>query len=711
METIEHKDRRKTVRTLCPLCPNHDGLVATVQNGRITGLDGDREHPVSKGYACIKGRHAWEAICHPHRFKRPLLKTGSAWKEIAWGEALEIAADRLGEVRDRFGPYSFCSAQCYPLPEGIAMSLFTRSLGSPNQMHNLDLCQGTHDLADMVTFGHTLSTYQADQDFRNSRCILLVGTNMAASSGGQWQDVLFAKKNGAKLIVVDPRRSESAKQADIWLQIRPGSDGAFALAMLNVIINEGLYDAGFVKDYCQGFEKLSEHVQEYTPEKVAEITTLPAERIIEAARTYATNRPASYRGNNGVSQHSNSSQSARCFSILTAITGNIDVPGGTLMPSLRAGYNTGSRLLKSTRLPKMAEEAQLGAKRFPLWSGPDSLGGVAHNPSVINAIITGEPYPIRSMVIWDANPVLTYPDTRRVIEALRKLEFLSMIAYTPSPTSEFADLILPRTHPFEQNSVQFNRYGNCLSPMPRVVEPPGECFDVIHILHSLCARMAEKGSIERNLIPWKNMDEFTAWRIEEMGLSFDDLCEQGPVAVERHYRKYEKRGFRTPSGKVELYSSVLERLGYDPLPVFREPDESPRIRIKLAEHYPLLLITRRSRDYWMSRSAGEDWLRKLAPYPRLQIHPAAAHEREIQGGDMVLVETPRGSFRHRAELSKDIRPEVVCGSFGWWLPEREPPERGSLETNVNAAMSYDPPCDPVVGINSIQGVMCQVRKL
>jgi anaerobic selenocysteine-containing dehydrogenase len=685
--------------------------VASVQNGKINRLDGDREHPVSRGYVCIKGRHAWEAIYHPHRFKRPLLKTGSAWKEIAWEEALELAADRLGEVRRKLGPYSFCSAQCYPLPEGIAMSLFTRSMGSPNQMHNLDLCQGTHDMADMVTFGHVLSTYQADQNFRNSRCILLVGTNMAASSGGQWQDVLSAKKNGAKLIVVDPRRSESAKQADIWLQILPSTDGALALGMLHVIINEELYDADFVNTHCQGFEQLREHVQQYTPERAAEITSLSAEQILEVARIFATDRPASYRGNNGVSQHSNSTQSARGFSILTAITGNIDVAGGTLMPTVPAGYNTGSRLLGSTRLPRQAEEAQLGAKRFPLWSGPDSLGGVAHNPSVIDAIITGEPYPVRSMVIWDANPVLTYPDTRRVIEALRKLDFLTFIAYTPSPTSELADLILPRTHPFEQNCVHFNRYGNCLSPMPKLVEPPEECFDVIHILHSLCERMVEKGYVERNLIPWKGMDEFAAWRIEGMGLSFDDLCERGPIAVKRQYRKYENRGFRTPSGKVELHSPVLERLGYEPLPVFREPDESPRVRTKLAEQYPLLLITRRSQEYWMSRSAAEGWLRKLTQYPRLQIHPAAARERGIQVGDMVLVETPRGSFRHRAELTEDIRPEVVCGSFGWWLPESEPPERGSLETNVNAAMSYDPPCDPVVGINSIQAVMCQARKL
>ena len=711
METLQDTDDTRRIRTICPLCPNHDGVIATVQSGRITGLEGDKEHPISRGYICNKGRHAWETVYHPNRFKRPLLKTTSGWKEIFWEEAIDIASERLAEVKYRFGPFSFCSAQCYPSPEGIAMSLFTRSLGSPNQMHNLDLCQGPHNIADMVTFGHILSTYQADQDFRNSKCILLVGTNMAISSGGQWQDVLFARRNGAKLIVVDPRCCESAKQADIWLQIRLGTDGAFALGMLHIIINENLYDADFVNTYCEGFEMLREHVQQYTPERAAEITSLPPDQIVQVARTFATNGPASYRGNNGVSQHSNSTQSARAFSILTAIIGSIDVPGGTLMPTIPSGYNTGSRLLRSTRLAREVEEQQLGAGRFPLWSGPDSLEGVAHNPSVINAIITGEPYPIKSMILCDANPVLTYPDTRKIIEALRKLEFLVVIAYTPSPTSEFADLILPRKHPFEQNGVTFNRYGNCLSLMPKLVEPMEGCFDAIHVLYRLSEKMVQKGCIPKNLIPWKDMDEFIEWRLGETEFSFKDLREKGPVVVERQYRKYDTRGFRTPSGKVELYSTMLERHGYDPLPTFREPVESPVIVRKLAGKYPLLLTTRRNQSYWLSRSAEESWVRKLMPYPRLQIHPSAARERGIQQDDMVIVETPRGTFRHLAELTEDIHPRVVSGLFGWWLPESEPPERGSLETNINAVMSYDPPCDPVVGINSVQGLLCQVRKL
>lgn len=708
MENTKDAGDTQRIRTICPLvmCPCADGLIATVENGRVIGIEGDKEHPISRGYACTKARHEWETMYHPRRFKQPLLKTSSGWKGISWEEAMDIAVDRLAEVRDKFGPLSICGG--LPL---LPLSLFLRSLGSPNMVNNTDLCQGTAEVADRLTYGHVLSIYRSSEDFRNSKCILLVGTNMAASCGGQWQDVIFAKRNGAKLIVVDPKQSESAKQADMWLQIRPGTDGALALGMLHVIINEGLYDADFVNNYCLGFEKLREHVQKYTPQRVAGITSLPPEEIIQVARTFATNGPASYRGNNGVTQHSNSTQTARAFAILVAVTGNIDIPGGNLIPSVGLpGYDGGRQVLESTRLPREVEEQRLGAGCFPLWSGPDSFMRITHNPTVINAIITGEPYPVKAWIILAANPVLTYADSRKAIEALKKLEFLMVIAYTPSPTSEFADLILPRAHLFEQNGIRFSAYGNCLTATPKLVEPPEGCFDEMAILYRLVERMVEKGYIQRNLIPWKDMDDFIKKELEKTEFNFTDLCEKGTIVVERQYRKYAGRGFRTPSGKVELYSSTLENYGYEPLPVFKEPLESPVNMRKLAQNYPLLLTTRRDHNYYASRSAADSWFRELTPYPQLQMHPRAAKERGIQQGDMVAVETPRGTFQHLAELTEDIHPQVVNGVFGWWLPEKELPEKGSLETNINAVMSYDPPYDPEIGINSVQGVMCQVHR-
>lgn len=703
------------IRTICPLlaCPSYDGIVATVENNRVTRIDGDKDHPWTKGHICPKGRHEWQTLHHPQRFKQPLLKTSSGRKEISWEEAIEIAAERLGEIITIFSPMSICSTMPFP-----AMAFFTRSLGSPNEMSNTDLCQGTCELADQLTYGDVITIYRSSEDFRNSKCILLVGTNMPHSAGGQWQDVLYAKRNGAKIIVVDPRRCEAAKAADIYLQIRPGTDGALALAMINVIISESLYDADFVNNHCLGFDKLCEHVKQYTPEWAAEITWLSPNEIVKVARTYANNRPASYRGNLGLGQHSNSTQAARAFATLIAITGNIDVPGGNRLPEQppvglgifgSSVYPT--KDMERARVSRDVEAQMLGADRFPLWAGPDSVMHLPHNPTIINAILTGEPYPIKGWVIMYANPVLTYASAGRVIEAMKKLEFLMVLAYTPSPTSDLADLILPLAHPFERNGAQFSSYGNWLSAAPKLVEPPTGCRDDVRILHDIAERMVQRGYIPQNLIPWKNSDEILEASFVDSGLNYGDLCENGPIIRKPNYKKYVENGFKTPSGKVELYSSRMERYGYEPLPTYKECIESPEYPSRLTEKYPLYLTTRRCQEHYLSRSSAYEWVREMVPYPQLHIHPSTAGERGIKEGDKVVIETPKGSIQHVATLTEDIHPQVVNGVFGWWLPEKETLENGYLETNVNAIASYEPPYDPEVGINRVQGVQCQVYKL
>jgi anaerobic selenocysteine-containing dehydrogenase len=706
---MSHSKGVRKIRTICPFspCPSSDGIVATVEEGRITRIEGDKKHPWSKGFACTKPRHDWGLLYHPRRFKQPLLKTASGRKEITWKEAIEVAADRLGEVINRFGPLSICST--LPRPP---VALFTRTLGSPNEMTNQDLCQGTAETADPLTYGDVLTIYRSAEDFRNSRCILLAGTNMPHSCGGQWQDILYAKKNGAKLIVVDPRRCEAAKTADLYLPIRPGTDGALALAMLHIVINENLYDTDFVKDYCLGFDQLRDHVQQYTPQWAAEVTTLSVEEIVQAARIYATEGPSSYRGNIGICQHSNSTQTARAFAALIAITGNIDVPGGNRLPEPPpVGFNVLQEALESARVPREVEERTLGAEQFPLWAGPEAVMRRPHNPTIIDAILTEKPYPIKAWVIMWANPVLTYASADKVKEALKRLEFMMVLAMTPSPTSDLADLILPLAHPYEHNGIRFSPYGNWVSAAPKIVEPPEGCREDYQIFYDIAERMVEKGYIEKNLIRWKNNDELMEASFAGSNVSYQDLCEKGPVIWERTYRKYVEQGFRTPSGKVELYSSRMERHGYEPLPTYKEREESPVLLPRLAEKYPLYLTTRRSPEYALSRSSDYEWTRKVTPYPELHIHPTTAKERGIRNGDRVAIETPKASARHVAKLTTDIRPDVVNGVFGWWLPEKETAEDGALETNVNRVMSYDPPYDPEIGINNVQGVMCNVRKL
>jgi anaerobic selenocysteine-containing dehydrogenase len=247
--------------------------------------------------------------------------------------------------------------------------------------------------------------------------------------------------------------------------------------------------------------------------------------------------------------------------------------------------------------------------------------------------------------------------------------------------------------------------------MPKIVEPPEGCREDLHILYDIAETMVNKGYVSKNLIPWKDYDQLLEESFAGTGMTYQELCEKGPVINEIEYRRYENNGFNTPSGKVELYSERMAQHGYEPLPTYSECEESPVLLPRLGEKYPLYLTTRRSYEYALSRSADYQWVRDITPFPELQMHPEAAKARGIENGDRVVIETPMGSVQHVAVLTSDIRTDVVNGVFGWWLPEKENAEKGSLDTNVNRVMSYYPPYDPEIGINRIQGVMCQVKKL
>ena len=701
----------RKIKTICCwwACPSYDGVVATVDvaKNKIIKMEGDKDHPQSKGYACPKGLNDWQVIYHPKRFTKPLLRTSSGFKEISWEEAYEIASDRLGEIIEKYSPKSVCTTTM----EWPGVKLFMRSINSPNSMTNRDLCQGTAETADPLTYGDVLTIYRSSQDFKNSKCILLVGTNLVHSCAGQWQDIKAAMKNGAKLIVVDPRRCEAAEVADLYLQIRPGSDGALALAMINVIIKENLYDEEFVNNYCLGFDKLKEHVKQYTPEWAAGVTSLSVDEITKVARMYATNGPASYRGNNGLCQHSNSTQACRAFAALISICGNVDVKGGNRLKQGPPGGGEG-KAFGRVKLDREVEEQTMGADKYPLWAGPDSVMRCPHNPSLINGMIHNEPYPVKAWIIFWNNPVMTYASSQKVIEAMKKIDFLMVLAYTPSPTSDLADLILPIKHIYEYNFMMMSSYGSWLSTMPKLVDAPEGCRDSFQIFHDIVEKMVQKGYIEKNYIPWNNAQGLIDQAFPSGGpMNYEGLCKSGPMTWRPRYKKYKKEGFKTPSGKVELYSERMEKYGYDPLPTYHECGDSAVSLPHLGEKYPLYLTTRRVQNYLLSRGAGYDWVKKEGEYPYLHINPKTADERGIKDGDMVVIETPKGSVHHKAKIFEDIRADTVNGVYGWWMPEKETEENGYLNTNINFLCSFYPPYDPEIGINCIQGVMCQVRKL
>lgn len=706
-ESSQKGSADKVVRNVCPLCPVRDGVLVSVKDGRIMRITGDTNHPHTKGNICLKGIHEHEILNHSNRVTYPLLKTKGGWSRISWNNALEIIADRLQGVRERYGSLAVCGIG----PEKGFPDLFLRSLGSPNINNLLDLCALPGQLADFVTVGEGITTYLDDTaDFRNSKCILLVGTNLVASNPLQWRNVTNAMADGAKLIVVDPRRSECAEKADIWLQVRPGSDGALVLGMLNVIVNEKLYDEQFVSEWCIGFEELKQRVQEYPVEKVEAITWVLAEDIRKAARLFAQTKPASLRSNLGALQYSNSTQTGRALTILLSITGNIDVPGGNLLPRKLEGYKSDEDIAEEYRLPREIEEKRLGAQQFPLYAGPDSPIGLAHYPTIERAIMTGEPYPVKGMLLFSSNAAVTYPGTNKVLEALKSLELFVVCTYTMRPIAEFADIVLPSAHPFEMNRLVTSFNGQWTTAVERVVEPPQECWDDAKILHQLTEKMKQKGYIQESFIPWRDIDEYNDYRLCSFGTTFEEFKEKGAVTVPLVYRRYSQSGFKTPSGKIELYSSVLKKYGYDPLPYYRERSNSEISTPQLAKKYPLILTSRRNRDVYLSSSIDLPWMRKLIPYPQLWIHPEASQERGIAQGDLIWIETPRGKCKHKAKVTERIHPRVVNAEFGWWLPDNPAPEHGCLEVNINAVMSYDPPHDPVVGIPSVQGLLCEVSR-
>jgi anaerobic selenocysteine-containing dehydrogenase len=324
-------------------------------------------------------------------------------------------------------------------------------------------------------------------------------------------------------------------------------------------------------------------------------------------------------------------------------------------------------------------------------------------------MLTGKPYPLRALYLGGANPIINQQNTKRVWEALKSLDLLVVAEFFMTPTAELADYVLPVTNWLERDECCDGMYMNCVAARQKVVDPPGECRDDIKIAIELVKRLPWA---EKRFLPWKDADEFNNFRVKDMGLSFEELKKKGYVTVERKYKKYEESGFKTPTGKVELYSTIFEDLGYDPLPKFVEPPESPVSTPELLEDYPLILITGgRYIAYFHSEGRQIPRLRKMVPDPVIQIHPDSAKEYGIGEGDWVWVETPKFKgerVKLKATLTTDIDPRVVNADHGWWFPEKPAPEHGCFESNISVILPDDPPRDPVVGAAPTRGSLCRI---
>lgn len=701
-----------TVPTTCWECSTLCGALAHVENGRVTRIDPNPSHPASRGAFCVKGIRGLSEITYGEkRLLHPLRRIGergsNRWKEISWDAALEAMAEGFAGVREKHGPLSLAGAVGGAFfSRGAIVALTLRAMGSPNFLINQDLCGGCRAVSDMVT-GLAI---QNGEDIGRANTVLMAGANPHAANPVQWARIKEAKARGAKIVVLDPMRSEPAKIADLWLQPHPGTDAAIALAMMHVLIAEGRHDKPFIAQWARGFDELAERVQPWTPERAAKVSGVSSELILAAARAYGDG-PSAFVSGHGIDAVTNGVQTFRAFHCLVAISGNLDRPGGNRRAKRPKGFRAYLDVIHDPafQLPPDISAKTLGAERFPLWAGPKGWQTACHNPTVIEAILTGEPYPVRAMYVSGVNIVVTYPNTQRTIEALRSLDFLAVAAHSMNPTAALADIVLPKTTTLEEEDISLNGHGPCVTWTAALATRVGEARPDVEIASGLLDRMAARGAADRKLMPWRTQHEFNRFLVKDTDLDLKAVAEDGYAAFDYAQGDFASQIFKTPSGKVELWSQRMKDAGLDPLPDYTPTGASG----ENDPAYPFTLQTGlREKTYHHSRFREQAWARKVSPDPLLRIHPDTAQLLGIADGDWVRVETPRGTgaCRLKASVTDATAAGVVATGMGWWLPEASGPEFGALDININSALSYDGPYDPASGSADTRGVPCRVLR-
>ncbi len=701
-------DTTTVLKSVCRGCHGGCSVLLHVTNGVLVKVKGDPDGPLNGGRLCPIGNTALDLVYHPDRLHYPQRRIGprgsGQWERISWDQAFDEIAAKLDAIRAKHGPEAIALGQGTGRRHYFHVVRFANALGTPNWCEpGFAQCFLPRVTTSIRTFGDfPVCDFVGDVP---PKCILYWAHNPLNSGpdGETRFNVRDALSHGPKVIVVDPRETELAKKADIWLRVRPGTDDGLALAMLNVMIDEKLYDGPFVSRWTHGFDALAVHVRQYTPEWAEPVTWVPADKIRAAARLFAQTKPAMLEWGVGIEQTPKCIQTVRALSMLPAITGNIDVPGGWMFGM----HALGPFPFLNENLKPEAEAKRLGGDRFKLLSGDGAVIRTAHIPSVLRAMREGLPYPVKAFLAIGNNTLTTYGNSALVYQSLMKLDFMVAIDLFMTPTAELADIVLPAASWPETDSLWgYPFIAETIPILQQKAVRVGECKADEEIFAELARRM--------NLGCGTESAEDIIKTLASTGdprVSYDELKEKGFIRVPIRYRKYEESGFATPTGKIELYSTEMERLGYPPLPAYEEAPESPVSAPEIAKDYPLVLTTGgRIPSFFCSEGRQVAKLRKLHPDPVTEIHPETAARFGIANHDWMWIETKRGRVRQRAKLVPAMDPRVVSSQFGWWFPEEKGPEHGVWTSNVNLLTTIDPPYDPAMGTYQLRALLCRVAK-
>lgn len=779
----------------CTLCRSRCGTLSEVANDHLIKVRANPEHPNGKAM-CMKGKAAPELVDSANRILYPMKRThpkgaeDPGWQRISWEEAMSTIAGQLEKFKREDGAesvaFGFTSPSGTPLSDAIEwLERFVRIYGSPNTSYGTEICNWHKDVAHRWTFGCGIPV----ADYSHADLILLWGHNPANTWLAQASAIGTGRNNGAKLIVVDPRPTPLAKEANAWLDVNPGTDGALALGLSHLLVERNLFNHEFVRNWTNGpllvrndngyflrekdinplaisnrytvwdehnqqvtfidsetrteetlmptaalegnvevaiadgakiscqtaFSSFKDMLANYDPENVSRITGVSVASIEAAASLIAGAKKIAYHSWSGVAQHTNATQTERAIATLYALTGCFDQEGCNRIYASHPVNVVNS----PTLMPKSQLDKALGLEERPI--GPPSQGWV-HSQDIWHSVLEGTPYKIRGLIGFGANILLSQSDTSLGQQALEALEFYAHVDLFETPTSKYADILLPVNTAWEREGLRTGFESSAAAQdhiqlRKKMVSPRGESRSDLEIVFDLACRLGMNEAFFDG-----NIEAAWNYQLEPLGLTVEMLRnkpEGYDIPLEHKVRKYAFRdpnsgylaGFNTETKRAEFYSEILHHYGYNPLPEYVQPQEYQRND----PDYPLMLTSVKSGFFCHSQHRSLTSLRKKAPYPTVDISATLADEEGIKTGDWVEIETRAGLARFRAKVEAKLSHETVIAEFGWWqacpdFGKPSYPVKGEYSSNYNSLISGDS-YDPVSGALPLRSFRCRIRRL
>lgn len=693
----------KRTYSVCDMCPWRCGIIAHSVDGRVFKIDGNPADPKSRGMLCARGQGGVSFMYDPDRLRSPMVRTGERgegkFQEVTWEEALDQTAEKLLAIKEQYGPEAV-AVFGHTSGEFWFADYFAQAWGTPNAAKpSSSLCTSPREEASNLTFGFPVGGHEP-VDWEGLRCLTLIGSHIGEDSRNTvMQDFANAWARGAKVIVVDPRFSSVAAKADYWLPIKPGTDTALLLAWINVLITEKRYDADYIAQWAQGFEELAAHVAEMTPEWAAAITELDAGLIRTTAHVMADNLPQSViMPGRHVTWYGNDTQRMRAVYIINALLGAYGREGGI--------YFNKSPYIEAYPHPPFAVagsaggcSAEPGAESAELPLGPSGkaradgartkfLRGATAMQEMIEPMITGEPYPIKALIVYGTNLLNTVPNPERTIEALKKLDLVVVIDVLPMEHVAWADVVLPEATILERfdDLWTVSHKTPYIALRDQAVEPYADAKPAWWMARELGMRVG----LEK-YFKWETVEEFVETRLKTIGYSIEKLREEGGVIVQKgkpYLADFKSNSpFPTKSGKIELYSEELALAGQDPLPVYTPTAEPPQGYFRL--------LYGRHPVHTFAKTQNTPLLHQLNPENDLWLNAGVAASMGIKDGDKVYLENQDGvrSGPIKVKATQRIRPDAVFMSHGFG---RNAPElllangRGASDAALISRYALDP---------------------